>query len=65
MVVGRDSARDMGDTCVFGLWEFERVQHFTYLGLRIDQRATPSTIVTDLLSRASRALGVLCEFIGS
>jgi hypothetical protein len=50
---------------VFGSWEFERVHHFTYLGLKIDERATPSTIVADLLSRASRALGVLCEFIGT
>jgi hypothetical protein len=41
------------------------VQHFTYLGLKIDQQARSGTIVADLLSRASGALGMLCEFIGT
>ena len=46
-------------------WTFDRVDSFTYLGVELDQTGSPGHIISALATRATRAFGGLCDFVGA
>ena len=46
-------------------FSFRVVDSFRYLGLLFDSGGTADTLVEDMVGRARRAFGGLCEFLGT
>ena len=46
-------------------WSFERVPSFRYLGIELDESGSSGLIVSTLATRATRAFGGLCDFVGA